>query len=200
VRELFTGDGRPRERSTFSASQIIANDPAWTDHVFDPPWPPGTVINDKIAGTVYRAAPSPEQVGAAPDEPIRDLLAEMRSREINQAVQKQPVLSDLTLPEPPGQSPRGLTSALSEPAEKVSTGATTQPGHTINVYTPSKRKPEAAARTDNDTPGLSPPMKNAPAATHGRRPELLVLLLGAGALALIAIVLIRGRRVADPFC
>ncbi len=55
VRELFTGHGRPRERSTFSASQIIANDPAWTDEVFDPPWPPGTVINDKIAGTVYRA-------------------------------------------------------------------------------------------------------------------------------------------------
>jgi hypothetical protein len=53
VRELFRPDGVPRCRSVYEASAISVNDPAWSDSVFDPDWPAGTPVQDRIAGALY---------------------------------------------------------------------------------------------------------------------------------------------------
>ncbi len=117
----------------------------------------------------------------------------MRSQELNQTAH-EPGVSDSTLREPSDQPPRVSASAPNEPAERANTQSTTQLGHTVKVYPPSKPKPEKAARNDDDPQVRSPPEQRVLAATTGRRPELLVVLLGAAALTVIAIILIRGKR------
>lgn len=196
VRELFTGDGQPRERSTFYASEIIANDPAWTDDVFDPPWPAGTVINDKISGTVYQVGPSPQQLEAAVDAQIGDLLGKMRPREAGRSQADQPPAA-APIPEPaaPSVQPRPApTSAPRKPVAHPNTQPTTRPEHTVRVYSPNEPKPEEPARDDHDTRVLSPLTQSNTPTAPSHHPELLVVLLGTGALAIVAVVLARGRR------
>jgi hypothetical protein len=61
--EGFLPDGTLFNRSRYSASNVIANDPSFSETVFTFEWPRGTVVEDKIAGKVFIAGkeqPKPE--------------------------------------------------------------------------------------------------------------------------------------------
>jgi hypothetical protein len=193
VRELFTGEGSPRERSTFYASEIVANDPAWTDDVFDPEWPPGTVVNDKIAGTVYQVGPSPQQLQAAVDEQIGSLLAEMRPQRPTPSHpdQIQATIAAQEPASPPPASRPAPPAPATKPVARPSTRPTTQSARDEGLYAVKSPKP---AHDDRDTLVSAPQTPSDSPPPRSQYPELLIVLLGAGALAVVAVVLAKGKR------
>jgi hypothetical protein len=190
TRELFRSDGRPRERSTLHASEITANDPAWTDEIFDPPWPAGTVVNDKIAGAVYQIAPGTEQMEAAVDEQIGELLDKTRppasARDEPKGASRGAPEDVRVLTPQPQPAP---TSAEGNARPQATSRPTSRPTDLL-VYSPRKAQPEGT----RDVRVVAPqaPKDFAPARSHSS--EVLVVLLGAGALAVIGVLVLRGKR------
>ncbi len=60
-RERFNPDGSPDSRLLFTAVEVVANDPAWSDDVFSLKWPEGTAITDHISGGYEWIEPREEE-------------------------------------------------------------------------------------------------------------------------------------------
>ncbi len=201
VRELFAPDGCPRERFSYYASEVVANDPAWTDDVFDPPWPPGTVVNDRITGTLYQIAPSAQQLETAVDQQIGDLLAGMRPQVAARRRTAELVVNtsaggpgaELPAARPPAPKPATSKPALTPKIQSL----IEQPAVESQPASRPERDIGVCRGEDRENRGprvIAPPPADEPMPRGSRAPELVVLVLGIGALVVVAIVLGKGKR------
>jgi hypothetical protein len=208
--ESFDPNGHPRGRSTWHAHEIVVNDPAWTDDIFDPEWPPGTFVDDQIAGTTYEVGQPAQQIEAAVDKQIGGLLEDMRTP---QTVTNQPAEAKrgdkfLVQEIPAAQSHPAPASIPSHPVVPVETKPVPQVGtrpvapadsqpatqavHTVTVYSASQPQPDETARGESES-ALQPPSDSSEGA-RSHATELWIALLGVGVLAVLAVVLLKGRR------
>ena len=183
VRELLNEDGSVRERSTYTATAVMINDPAWTDDVFDPEWPPNTFVNDRIAGTAYAVGAAPEQIKQAVDQQIAAAAANTKvdERPKPPASVTEPRSNAFTPSRetPTSQPERRPVSAPADVAKRQERNA--KDVWVVGQYRTTSDDANQQATTQPGASETDVPADHVPPASGKLTRTLIVAVLGAGA-------------------
>jgi hypothetical protein len=72
---LYSASGQPKYRCQFGATDVIVNDPNFSNDIFTIRWPKGTLVRDKILGMTYTVGQSAPDVEKAIDAQVKRLKA-----------------------------------------------------------------------------------------------------------------------------